>query len=106
MKEPIELLAAIKELTHIYQDSKYPITSIYKSIKMLLNIKQDDKEATADFVKRFRNAKDIMEAQHGILPLTKYIQTDSHNDEDDREVCEELLKEAYAKFICICIYPS
>ena len=99
IKGPIELLAAIKELTHNYQDSKYPITSIYKSIKTLMNIRQDDKEAMVDFIKRFRNAKDIMEAQHGILPLTKYIQTDSHYDEDDREVCEELSKEAYEKFI-------
>ena len=99
IKGPIELLAAIKELTHNYQDSKYPITSIYKSIKTLMNIKQDDKEATADFVIRFRNSKDIMEVQHGILPLMKYIQTDSHYDENDKEVCDELSKEAYEKFI-------
>ena len=64
-----------------------------------MNIRQDDKEATADFIKRFRNAKVIMEAQHGILPLTKYIQIDPHYDEDNKEVCEELSKEAYERFI-------
>ena len=66
---------------------------------MLMNIKQDDKEATADFVKRFRNTKGIIEAHHGVLPLTKYIQTDPHYDEHDKEVCEELSKEAYEKLI-------
>ena len=97
--DPIKLLRAIKELTHNYQDSKYPIASIYKSIKTFINIKQDEKESAADFVKRFRNARDIMEAQHGKLSMKKYIQTHQNYDENNEALCKQMSEEAYEKFV-------
>ena len=53
VKSPIKLLQAIKETTHNYQDSRYPIASIFRSLKTFVNIKQEEKEPAADFVKRF-----------------------------------------------------
>ena len=63
----INLLKALKEITFNYQDSKYPIESIYFAIKNVFTIKQEENERLTDFTKRFNNAKDIMETQHGKL---------------------------------------
>ena len=56
----IQILEAIREITCNYQDSKYPIALIFRSMKIFMNIKQDEKESLADFTKRFRNTKNIM----------------------------------------------
>ena len=56
LKTPILLLQAIKEIIHNYQDNKYSISSIYRSIKSFINIKQEEKETPADFIKRFKNS--------------------------------------------------
>ena len=71
----IELLKAIKEIIHNYQDSCYPIASIFKAIKTVTHISQKEKELLAAYTKRFKNAVDIMETQHGKLKLSKYIET-------------------------------
>ena len=39
----IKLLDAIKEITHNYQDSKYPIALLLRLIKTFMNIKQEEK---------------------------------------------------------------
>ena len=71
----INLLKALKEITFNYQDSKYPIESIYFAIKNVFTIKQEENERLTDFTKRFNNAKDIMETQHGKLNMEKYLIT-------------------------------
>lgn len=93
--EPIKLLRAIKEVTHNFQDNKYPITSIYKSIQTVMNLKQEEKESISSFTKRFKSAVDIMETIHGKLPLTKYVNT-MIGSKDEKRVYRE---EAYDKFI-------
>ena len=67
--KPIVILKEIKSVTHNYQYSRYPIASIFKAIKHLVNMKQDEKESLAAFTKTFKNAKDIMETQHGKLTI-------------------------------------
>ena len=71
----INLLKAIKEITYNYQDNKYPLESIYFAIKTVFTIKQEENESIAQFTKRFNNAKDIMETQHGKLKMEKYLKT-------------------------------
>ena len=36
--KPIKLLKAIKEITHNYQDSRFPIASIFKAIKTVMKL--------------------------------------------------------------------
>ena len=98
-QDPIKLLKAIKEITHNYQDSRYPISSIYKSLKTVLNIEQQEKETLATYTKRFKNATDIMETQHGKLNMSKYIKTLEDYDEDDNDICQQQSEEAYDRFI-------
>ena len=58
--QPIGILKSIKEIIHNYQYSQYPITSIFKAIKIMVDIKQDKKESLAAFTKIFNNSKDCM----------------------------------------------
>ena len=95
----IQLLEAIREIIHNYQDSKYPIALIFRSIRVFINIKQEEKESLADFTKRFRNLKDIMEAQAGKFQLREYITTLDKYDESDTDKINEQLDEAYDRFI-------
>ena len=74
---PINLLKAIKEITHNHQDTRYPQESIFHAIKNVFTIKQEDNEGLTDFTKRFNNAVDIMETQHGTLPMKAYLKTRS-----------------------------
>ena len=70
---PINLLKAIKEITHSYQDNQYPHKSIFWSIKNAFNIQQEPKESLVEFTRRFNNVIDIMETQHGPLAMTAYM---------------------------------
>ena len=47
----INLLKAIKEITHNYQDNKYPIESIFYSIKNVFSMRQEDSETLTEFTK-------------------------------------------------------
>ena len=71
--QPIGILKAIKEITHNYQYSRYPIESILKAITNVANIKQDENEYLEAFTKCFKNAKDIMETQHWKLTLKSIL---------------------------------
>ena len=71
----INLLKALKEITYNYQDNKYPMESIYFAIRNVFTMKQDENESIIQFTKRFNNAKDIMETQHGKLRMEKYLAT-------------------------------
>ena len=73
--QPIGILEEIKDITQNYQDIQYTISSIFKVIKTVVNLKQGKKESLAAFNKCFKNDKDIMDPQHGNLTLSKYIKT-------------------------------
>ena len=53
----------------------------------------------ASITKRFRNAKDIMESQHGKLPMTKFIELDEEYDTLDDDEIIELQEQAYERFV-------
>ena len=86
--DPIQLLQAIKAITQDYQDSKYPIASIYKALTTLFNIRQEEKEGLSAYIKRFKNAQDIMEAQHGKLDLMQYVTKMDDYEEDQHDEFE------------------
>ena len=65
----------------------------------MVNIKQYEKEYLMEFTKRFRNAKGIMDTQHGKLILSKYIQTLTEYDESKPEKVKLDSEEAHEKFI-------
>ncbi len=72
-KDILKLVKAIKEITHNYQETKYPFEPIYYAWKKILNIKQEEKESLVDYTKRFRIARDILETQYGQPTYPKYV---------------------------------
>ena len=40
----------------------------------MVNIKQNEKESLVAFTKCFKNAKDIMEIQHGNITFSRYVE--------------------------------
>ena len=69
----INLLKAIKQITHNYKDNKYEMESIYYSLRTIFTMKQDENENLTEFTKRFNNTFAIIETQHGELSLSAYL---------------------------------
>ena len=94
----INLLKAIKEITHNFQDNKYPIESIYFSIRNVFTMKQEDNETLTEFTKRFNNAMDIMETQHGTLAMKAYLETrEDYKNATDPAAKDAIVNSEYNK---------
>ena len=94
----INLLKAIKEITHNSQDNKYPIESIYFSIRNVFTMKQEDNESLTEFTKRFNNAMDIMETQHRPFAMNAYLRTqEKYQNATDQAAKTTVLKNEYSK---------
>ena len=78
-RDPIELLKAIKEHSVSYQETKYPLSSVYDAMRNLVNICQKDDELLIDYSQRFKTASDILKSQLG---------SDSHYQEDCQWICK------------------
>ncbi len=97
----INLLKALKEITHNYQDNRYPIESIYHTLKAVFTIKQKEDESLAEFTKRFNNVKDVMETKHGQLWMQAYLSSiPGFNGLDDAGKHVEA-KEEYDKLMAL-----
>ena len=71
----INLLIAIKEHSHKYQESRYEMVNIAVTIRAFLQTKQKESEPLQDYTRRFKTAKEIMESHiGGPIILTKYIE--------------------------------
>ena len=95
----IDLLKAIKEVTQDYQDNKYPLVSVKRTLLTVLTIKQDEREGIVSYTKRFRSAVEVMEAQQGTLALTEYVTKMKDYEVSDHEAFESA---AYDSFIALC----
>ena len=78
---PKLLLKALKEITHNYQDTRYSIAMVYKSIKDFFMLRQEEKESRIEHITRFKNELDIMETQHGIFKMQSYVKRHPEYDQ-------------------------
>ena len=70
--KPFNLLKAIKEHSTRYQENCYNMSVILDAMKTFLNSKQKDGEILQDYTKRFRIAREVLEAHiGGPIILTK-----------------------------------
>ncbi len=75
---PIELLQAIKQHSHNYQEHKYEMAIITDAIKTLFNLKQKDKESLIDYTRRFKTSMDVLSSYlGGPIVLTKHLNNNS-----------------------------
>jgi hypothetical protein len=82
--DPIELLNKIKVLIHDPIRAKYPFASLIEAISRMLNLKQSESERLLDYVKRFKESRDIMKSHVGTDILDKFVKnTLEYRDETD-----------------------
>ena len=95
--DPIQLLTAIKEITQNFQDSKYPIAAVHKSIVDFFAIKQGEKEGLPAYTKRFKCAQDMFEQHSGKMALTEHIKKmEDYNDTKKEEYQEKAYNQLVA----------
>ena len=97
--DPIELLKAIKEHALNYQEQRYSQLILVDAWENLMNTKQQENESLQDYTKRFRVARDVMEAQYGGPPAAyKYVeQLPNYDpyDQDAIDACRKTIAEQY-----------
>ena len=96
---PFELLKALREVTHRYQDSRYAIGIIATSIRSFFNMKQENGETLVMFAKRFKNAKDIMETRFGKLDMTNSLKGTKEFDLADDYEKKRMSTKAYNRLV-------
>ena len=81
---PLELLIKIKVLMHDPIRAKYPFASPTEAITRILNIRQMENEGLLEYVKRFKESRDIMKTHIGTDILDKFVEnTKDYQDEID-----------------------
>ena len=82
--DPIELLERIKVLMHDPIRAKYPFASLTEEMSRMLNLKQNENEGLLDYVKRFKESRDITKSHVGTDILDKFVEnTREYRDESD-----------------------
>jgi hypothetical protein len=72
--KPIELLKAIKTLTHDTVCAQYPYVSLTEALARLVNVKQYDNQNLLDYVKSFKQLRDVVKMQFGDQILNYFIE--------------------------------
>ena len=72
--DPIELLKAIKIVMHDPIRAKYPYASLTEALMRTFNIKQLEQESLIDYMKRFKQSRDMLKSHIGGDILNKFIE--------------------------------
>ena len=72
--DPIELLEAIKIVMHDPIRAKYPYASLTEALMRTLNIKQLEHKSLIDYMKRFKQSRDVLKSHIGGDILNKFIE--------------------------------
>src|SRR5210317_344395 len=98
--DPFELLKVIKTLMHDAVRVQYPYIAMTDGLTRLLNIKQQENEQLLDYVKRFKQTRDVTKSQVGTRLLDTFIeyQEEYVNETDDDEK-KTMKTEAYEKWM-------
>ena len=95
---PIELLNTIQLLIYDPVRVQYPLASMTDALVRLINIKQGVNEILVDYVKRFKQARDVMKSYLGIKVLDEFIEnSNEYQSETDVNKQQELKDAALEK---------
>jgi hypothetical protein len=71
--------------------AKYPFASLTEAISRMLNLKQSENEGLLDYVKRFKESRDIMKSHVGTDILDKFVKnTLEYRDESNTTLKKEM----------------
>jgi hypothetical protein len=99
--DPIKLLNAVKEHALNYQETRYEMSIISDSFRVLFNVQQKERESLQDYTRRYKTAREILESHlGGQIVLTKFVRTmpkyDENNPEANTECIENALEQLFA----------
>jgi hypothetical protein len=98
--DPIELLEKFKVLMHDPIRAKYPFASLTEALIKLMNIKQLEYEGLLDYVKRFKQFRDITKSHVGTDILDTFVQnTRDYQDEQDIDKQKIMKADAFNKWM-------
>jgi hypothetical protein len=100
--DPIELLNKIKVLMHDPIRAKYHFASLIKAISRMLNLKQSENEVLLNYVKRFKEARDIMKSHVGTDILDKFVKNTlrvEYRDESNTTLKKEMKDGAFDRWM-------
>ena len=89
-RDPIALLIAIKSCMHESQRAQYPYASMTDTLQRMLNIKQRDDEPLMDYIKRFKQMRDVFIANFGTAMYDAWVE----NQEMYRDATDAAAKKA------------
>ena len=98
--DPIELLKTIKLLMHDPVRAQYPLASLTDALTWLINVKQGINESLIDYVKRFKQLRDVLKSYLGIGLLDYYVeQTDAYRNETDNNKQKEMKEDTFEQWL-------
>jgi hypothetical protein len=100
--DPIKMLQAIQEYTMSYQGNWYDVKIVTDAIRNIIYTKQHDDEDLVDYTRRFKTAKEFLEAQlGGKLKIDKKAKEDEEWDETDATKMKECHEQANARLMAL-----
>ena len=97
---PIELLKVIKLLMHDPIQVQYPFVLMTDALAQLINVKQNTLENLIDYVKRFKQLKDVTKSYIGSDFLEQFIgNTTEYKNETDANKQQSMKDDAIEKWL-------
>ena len=92
--DPIALLEAIQVLTHDPIRARYPWASLTEALLRFVNMKQSDNEGLLDYVKRFKQNRDVFKSHVGKHIFDEFIENseeyrNASSDADKKKLKDE-----------------
>ena len=102
--DPIELLKTINILMHDTVRAKYPYASLHDVMMRLFNLRQQEHEHLTDYVKRFKQTKDVVKAHMGSKWLEQFVEhTEEYQKETDTKQQSELKSQSFERYIAFVL---
>ncbi|HET7638102.1 MAG TPA: C2HC-type zinc finger protein, partial [Ktedonobacteraceae bacterium] len=97
---PIALLEAIKTLMHDPVRAQYPLVSMTDALTRLINVKQMENEPLLDYVKRFKQLRDVAKSHLGTKVLDQFIeQSEEYRTATTTESKNKLKEDAFSAWM-------
>jgi hypothetical protein len=98
--DPIKLLEAIKVLMHDPIRAQYPMMSMTDSLTRLINSKQAENESLLDYLKRFKQLRDVAGSYMGKEVLNKFCEYQAdYKDLKTNETKSKYKEEAFGAWM-------
>ena len=102
--DPIELLKTINILMHDTVRAKYPYASLYDAMMRLFNLRQQEHEHLTDYVKRFKQSKDVVKAHMRSKWLELFVEhTEEYQKETDTKQQSELKDQSFERYMAFVL---